>query len=308
MKKSTLIALLAIILLPTLPVVASAQSGNKYVRLSPTKVMDTPRLEVIYEVSEEDPYQTRHQVELFILQNGEKASLYSPYLSYKEDSVCYARSYRVTSAEWNAISDSIGVTRYHPILIKDRTKRTWVVDNFAFGTYVYEEPMKKIVWTLVKGGEREILGQHCRRAECDFRGRRWAAWYAPNLPINDGPYKLDGLPGLILAAESDLGQIRMEAIVIRRAGAHPINVRDYFGADKTRFISDRKGYYRAISRSKWNFSGSAATMGLKLTNPDGTPTAPKYNRLFYVPYELDWMDKKMRSEWDTQSRKAQQQE
>lgn len=155
MKKSTLIALLAIILLPTLPVVASAQSGNKYVRLSPTKVMDTPRLEVIYEVSEEDPYQTRHQVELFILQNGEKASFFTPYLSYKEDSVCYARSYRVTSAEWNAISDSIGVTGYHPILIKDRTKRTWVVDNFAFGTYVYEEPMKKIVWTLVKGGERD---------------------------------------------------------------------------------------------------------------------------------------------------------
>ena len=49
-------------------------------------------------------------------------------------------------------------------------------------------------------------------------------------------------------------------------------------------------------------------MGLKLTNPDGTPTVPKYNRLFYVPYELDWMDKKMRNEWDTQSRKAQQQE
>ena len=305
MQRYTLISLLELILSLILPVIATAQPGMKYVRLDPTKVIDTPRMEVIYEVYENDPYQTRDQVEMFILQHGKKASFFTPYLSYKEDSVCYVRSYRLTYAEWHAISDSIGVTRYHPIVIKDRTKRTWVVDNFAFGTYVYEEPMQRISWRLIKGDERVILGQRCRRAECDFRGRHWTAWYAPDLPINDGPYKLDGLPGLILAAESASGQIDIEAVVIRKAGAHPINVRDYFGADKTRFITDRKGYYRTISRSKWNFSGSAATLGFGVTNPDGTPVEPMYNRLFYVPYELDWMDKKPRNEWDTQTKKAQ---
>ena len=305
MKPCRLVALLSLVIGAILFSKGYAQTSNKYFGFDPTIVLGMSRIEVIYEVSEEDPYLRKARVEPFILQCGEKASYFTPYRAYQGDSACFSRDYKVTRAEWHELSDSIGILISNPNLIKDRTKRTWVVDNFAFGTYVYEEPMQRISWRLIKGDERVILGQRCRRAECDFRGRHWTAWYAPDLPINDGPYKLDGLPGLILAAESASGQIDIEAVVIRKAGAHPINVRDYFGADETRFITDRKGYYRTISRSKWNFSGSAATLGFGVTNPDGTPVEPMYNRLFYVPYELDWMDKKLRNEWDTQTKKAQ---
>lgn len=308
MKRYLILLLLVIVLVPHVFLSAEAQMAKEYVVLSPTIVIDNPSMELVYESSESDPYLARVKVQHFILQHSKKSSYFLPYHAYQEDSVCYARDYKVTDKEWYAIGDSLGLRTRHPILIKDRTEESWVVDNFAFGTYVYKEPMERIKWRLMSGGERTILGHRCRRAECVFRGRHWTAWYAPDLPINDGPYKLDGLPGLVLAAESEWDQIRMEAVVLRKGGTHPINVRDYFGADKTRFITDRTGYYRTISRSKWNFSGTASTMGMAVTNVDGSPAEPMFNRLPYVPYELDWMDKKMYDEWKSVSREAMQRE
>jgi GLPGLI family protein len=36
-----------------------------------------------------------------------------------------------------------------------------------------------------------------QKATTDFKGRQYTAYFAPNIPFNLGPYKFDGLPGLI---------------------------------------------------------------------------------------------------------------
>lgn len=62
-------------------------------------------------------------------------------------------------------------------------------------TYVADTlyPMK---WEL-KDEKKKIGEIECFKAETNFRGRRYIAWYAPSIPINNGPWKFGGLPGLI---------------------------------------------------------------------------------------------------------------
>ncbi len=48
----------------------------------------------------------------------------------------------------------------------------------------------------------------CQKAIGAFRGRTYEAWFAPDIPIPSGPYKLGGLPGLILEAQSIDGFVK----------------------------------------------------------------------------------------------------
>ncbi len=61
----------------------------------------------------------------------------------------------------------------------------------------FKEERELPVWKLIEG-EKIIHGYKCQMAETDFRGRKWIAWYAVDIPVNAGPWKLWGLPGLIM--------------------------------------------------------------------------------------------------------------
>ncbi len=63
--------------------------------------------------------------------------------------------------------------------------------------YKVEQPMR-FDWSLDMKKDTVILGYSCQRAFTTYAGRNWIAWYAPQIPIFDGPYKFNGLPGLIV--------------------------------------------------------------------------------------------------------------
>ncbi|WP_084175617.1 GLPGLI family protein [Chryseobacterium shigense] len=46
-----------------------------------------------------------------------------------------------------------------------------------------------------------ILGYNVQKATTEFGGRKWIAWFSKEIPIQSGPYKFFGLPGLILKME-----------------------------------------------------------------------------------------------------------
>ncbi|MFC0344157.1 GLPGLI family protein [Epilithonimonas hispanica] len=47
----------------------------------------------------------------------------------------------------------------------------------------------------------KILNYNVQKATTEFGGRKWTAWFTKDIPIQDGPYKFKGLPGLILKIE-----------------------------------------------------------------------------------------------------------
>lgn len=50
---------------------------------------------------------------------------------------------------------------------------------------------------------RKIGNFICRKATTTFRGRQWIVWFTDEIPIPAGPWKLYGLPGLIIEAEDE---------------------------------------------------------------------------------------------------------
>ena len=59
---------------------------------------------------------------------------------------------------------------------------------------------ESINWKIVS--ESKTIGEFkAQKATADFGGRKWIAWFTPDIPFQDGPYKFSGLPGLILELE-----------------------------------------------------------------------------------------------------------
>ena len=50
---------------------------------------------------------------------------------------------------------------------------------------------------------RKIGDFDCQRAELDYGGRKWIAWFTTDIPFQDGPYVFQGLPGLIVEIKDE---------------------------------------------------------------------------------------------------------
>ena len=83
---------------------------------------------------------------------------------------------------------------------------------------------RKINWKILP--EKEKIGEwNAQKAEADFAGRHWIAWFSTEIPIQDGPYKFRGLPGLIVKIEDKTGSHKMELKGIKNiTGNVDINV------------------------------------------------------------------------------------
>ena len=83
---------------------------------------------------------------------------------------------------------------------------------------------RKINWKI--SSEKEKIGEwNAQKAEADFAGRHWIAWFSTEIPIQDGPYKFRGLPGLIVKIEDKTGSHKMELKGIKNiTGNVDINV------------------------------------------------------------------------------------
>ncbi|MDE6380293.1 MAG: GLPGLI family protein [Muribaculaceae bacterium] len=68
----------------------------------------------------------------------------------------------------------------------------------------YDEPLTEMEWEICDS-VKTVLGYECVKAATDYHGRRWTAWFTTDIPVPFGPWKLHGLPGLILMAEADNG-------------------------------------------------------------------------------------------------------
>ena len=158
--------------------------------------------------------------------------------------------------------------------------------------YVYTEDLNTISWTRTEGTDT-ICGYPCRKATGTYGGRTWTAWYAEEIPVSFGPWKLTGLPGLILEATDSENIHRFSAISFRKAktGIRPLDATNTLSITRDKFVKAKNLFEKdpmknlpieAISMMEVRKFGEGAQDGSISIN--GVPLRLHPNG--YVPLEI----------------------
>lgn len=212
-------------------------------------VLDTTLLRLRYQMTwvpdTLKPDETRENI--MMLQVGHTISKWSDYHIFLADSIwnAMAREKKARSDVQNRVypleakSISIMIFRNLP------EGRTTTIDRIPFSAYRYVEDTDDPEWQL-KSDSDSIHGYHCYKASTTYHGRTYTVWYTPEIPVGQGPWKLGGLPGMILKAVDDKGHYTFECIAIEQPSwIDPICNISYrpFDIGKEQFFRLQKRYY-----------------------------------------------------------------
>ena len=152
----------------------------------------------------------------------------------------------------------------------------------------YDEATPSISWVMADS-VRMILGHPCRMATADFRGRRWTAWFATDIPVSDGPWKLGGLPGLILEAYDRGDDYRYTAVRIVESGLDPVTFycfdgKPFFDTDRQTFLRSQ----RAFLSGQGNVYDIELIRAIVQSGRRKTYMQREAHRLLFDPLERDY--------------------
>lgn len=150
--------------------------------------------------------------------SNNKSKFYNPDTN-RIDSICSTPEGKaeyeayVNSINWTTDKDKPTLIRWEKMYVeKDRINNELTVYDTVAGEdfYRYNEELGGIDWELTDS-IADILGYSCNMAECDYHGRHWKVWFTTEMPVSEGPWKLHGLPGLILKAVEEDEQYEFTA-------------------------------------------------------------------------------------------------
>lgn len=151
--------------------------------------------------------------ETMMLEIGHQVSKFHSYTKFFCDSILRADFANKASQETiNSHMKQYGTSKLSERIFKGYPagKITTLDDVAGITRLRCEEDHECPQWQLSAESDT-LLSYLCHKAECDFKGRHWTVWYAPEISVSDGPWKLCGLPGLILKAADSQGHYSFTA-------------------------------------------------------------------------------------------------
>lgn len=187
------------------------------------QAIDTVRVVCTYDYSEYFTFSSEHlkEHEDYLLEIGDSLSRYYSYKYFQKDSLFYTtpvakQEYQRRVHEGMKAKDDAQESRLSKMLrimpggSALQVYKNWPSDSITVldrwsGLSEYHEPLEPQPWQI-QTDTTLILGLRCQKAVCQWRGRDYTAWFTEEIPINDGPYKFFGLPGLIVSVEDATGE------------------------------------------------------------------------------------------------------
>lgn len=162
-------------------------------------------------------------------------------------------------------------------------------DKVGTEKYYYEEEIPKIEW-MVGDSNKTILGYECFDATTDFHGRKWTVWFTPEIPMIAGPWKLSGVPGLILEAIAEGSQYSFVADGIQQTEKliTPVYLaNEYEKTDRIKFLKAQRSFNdNPIGSINAQFAGQGISIG-RIKNENGEDVG---DRLFVPRETVDFIE------------------
>ena len=234
--------------------------------------------------------------DLLILQIGKEVSKCYSYYTFQCDSLrrtpdgakVWSERFR-RATEKNGIYGDFPHVRMSTYVYKNYpTGQMTITDRISSQGYCYVDSLHAQTWTM-GDSTREVLGYTCQQATADFRGRRWTAWFATDIPVSDGPWKLGGLPGLILEAYDRGDDYHYTAVRIVESGLDPVTFYCFDG--KPFFDTDRRTFLRsqrAFLSGQGNVYDIELIRAIVQSGRRKTYMQREAHRLLFDPLERDY--------------------
>lgn len=141
--------------------------------------------------------------------------------------------------------------------------------------YAYTESTEMPAWHI-QSETKEVMGYSCQLATCDFRGRTWYAWFSTDIPVNEGPWKLFGLPGLVLEAWDSKKHYAYKAVGLYTQNLQPVGIRLYV-RNKPFMLKSRQAYLQKMYKAYIQGKFASQMSALYGNGAQSAPTQAQYD-------------------------------
>lgn len=160
--------------------------------------LDSSKLNVYYDLQVKDS--AEESTERFILSIGNSLAVFKSFDKYISDSTYGDGIQKITT------SNSLTIKGLDPRAYKNTTTEIcellgksvfFISDELVMNKYRMIDSIKDISWQIYSDTQT-INGLSTQKAIANFKGRTYEAWFSSSIPYPYGPWKLKGLPGLIV--------------------------------------------------------------------------------------------------------------
>ena len=190
----------------------------------------------LYEFQQDSNSNTSLKSQDMTLQIGSSVSRFTSTNNLYNDSILMLYSNeKPTAAGFGKIWQQVGGNTTHPFCKPNIYKNYPARNQLLFTDYLNREYLKVVEnpvfnWQLKPGADTLVNGYVCHQATARFAGREYLAWFTTEIPIQEGPYKFHGLPGLIVHLRDTKDQHRFTLTSLRKVGYNShihMHERDY---------------------------------------------------------------------------------
>lgn len=106
------------------------------------------------------------------------------------------------------------------VLYYDKAIKEFTMTQFFTNVGVgYKEDIA-LPWQLT-GETKKVKGYLCQKATVIYEGRSYEAWFTLDIPLQEGPYKFKGLPGLIIQIADTESEYVFDFMGIKKLDPQP---------------------------------------------------------------------------------------